>query len=324
MDMESITLPGGLGIYDGNGEAEVEEGEEDRRFLERMSEAGSDDCPPSLTIYFQDLGRHGEILSRELEDELLKKVAAGDLKARKDLVRSNLRLVVKIARSYASDPKDLADLIRAGNIGLCYARDRFDPDKGFRFSTYSIWWARREMLRYLYNNTGLIKVPPSMLEEAKKIRDYTEDYLAQNGCMPSDEDIMERLSLKRERLILDRQCDYTYMSMYSSPSITGRVDEEDRNEFADLMVDDDLIEPGLSLFVRGRNRLLNELVGRLSEREQYIIKGFYGLDGQEERSLASMGRSLGLSKERVRKIRNAALEKLRDMGGERLEEFAIS
>ena len=257
----------------------------------------------ATNMYLKEIG-HISLLNAKQEVELAKKALAGDLKSRNQMIEANLRLVVKIARSYIERGLAFLDLIEEGNIGLMHALEKFDPDKGFRFSTYATWWIKQYIERAIMNQSRTIRLPVHVIKQLNIcLRKYNELKTKQGGKVnPEDiaksldkpiEEVRWLLGLKNDSISLDLQ-------MYddSEGSLVDSVESDAPNPI-DFMGEDSL------------KFLLEKWLKHLSQLEKDVIIRRYGLLGQDAATLEVVGQTLGLTRERIRQIQMRALAQLK-------------
>jgi len=256
-----------------------------------------------LERYLQEIGRV-PLLSEEEEQELARRLRAGDEEAKERFIRANLRLVVSIARRYSGYGLPLLDLIQEGNVGLLRAVERFDPEKGYKFSTYATWWIRQAIARALAEQGRTIRLPEHVIELIQKINEAEEGFLKEQGRRPTLEELAVLLDLPLEKV---RQAKEAAAYPLSLEAPLGEREET----LGDLLGEEGPSPPEEI----AKELLLSELeesLKELPERERQILELRYGLEGQEPRTLEEIGRILGISRERVRQLEEQALERLRD------------
>lgn len=247
------------------------------------------------------------LLTREQENELAVLIKQGDQEAIDRMVKSNLRLVVKIARNYAGLGVSLMDLIAEGNTGLMKAVERFDPDKGGKMSTYGAWWIKQAIKRALTNQSKTIRLPSHMLEKLTRIRKFSHAYHEENGFEPDNREIAEFMGVKPGQI-----AHWKAMS-YNPSSLDAPIGDEDGGSFSDLLSDTksrngfDILD---DLQVREN---VTGLLSHLDDRELKILNYRYGLDGNEPETLETVGERFQITRERVRQIQKSALEKLKGL-----------
>ena len=259
----------------------------------------------SVRLYLREIGKI-PLLSADEELILANKVVAGEPGAKDQMAEANMRLVVSIAKRYVGRGLDLLDLIQEGNTGLLRAVEKFDPDKGFKFSTYATWWIRQAITRAIADQARTIRIPVHMVETINKLL-RTQRRLTQDlNREPTHEEIAKEMELEVEKVehIMKIKQDI------SSLDASVRDDEED-SVLGDFIVDEDTITPEES----GTGSLLKEhvkgLLGTLTEREQKILKLRFGLEDGKSHTLEEVGQEFMVTRERIRQIEAKALAKLR-------------
>lgn len=273
--------------------------EEGRVYLE------DDVADDSVRLYLREIGKI-PLLSAEEELELAHRVVAGDKVAKDKMAEANMRLVVSIAKRYVGRGLDLLDLIQEGNTGLLRAVEKFDPDKGFKFSTYATWWIRQAITRAIADQARTIRIPVHMVETINKLLRTQRRLTQELNREPTNEEIAEAMEIdvdKVEHIMKIKQD-------ISSLDASIRDDDED-SVLADFIEDEDTISPEES----ATNQLLKEQVkgvlSALSEREQKIIKLRFGLEDGKQHTLEEVGQEFSVTRERIRQIEAKALAKLR-------------
>ncbi len=300
------------------GEWEEGEGEGDRaeEGSAPPAEGGSGGREDPIQTYLREIGRI-PLLTAEEEKELARRARAGDEEAKAKLAAANLRLVVSIAKRYTGLGLPLLDLIQEGNVGLMRAVEKFDPERGYKFSTYATWWIRQAITRALTQTARSIRLPESLLQRLRKIQEAESEWLQEYGELPTDEELAEVLGMPVEQIQEARQApQYT-------PSLDQPLDEEeDGDELEQLIGNGSLPSPLRTALKELRREELLKALESLSERERKVLSLRYGLEDDQPRTLEETGRILGISRERVRQIQNEALEKLRQPKiRKRLEKF---
>ncbi|MEU3372368.1 sigma-70 family RNA polymerase sigma factor [Streptomyces sp. NPDC006660] len=226
----------------------------------------------------------------------------------KDLfIRSNLRLVVAVARRYPRAGLPLLDLIQEGNAGLVRAVEKFDYAKGFKFSTYATWWIRQAITRSIADQSRTIRLPVHLVEELGRIRRIQREFNRENGRDPEHTEIAAELGSTPERVgdVLDWARDPVSLNM--------PVDDQGETQFGDLLEDTSAVSPEQSVLTLLRSEELDDLIGKLDQRTASIIKMRYGIDDGRERTLTEVGKEHGLTRERIRQIEKHALLELKKM-----------
>ncbi|MFJ1568133.1 sigma-70 family RNA polymerase sigma factor [Streptomyces erythrochromogenes] len=247
--------------------------------------------------------RDGDELSREE----LEALAAEGERAKEVFIRSNLRLVVAVARRYPRSGLPLLDLIQEGNAGLVRAVEKFDYTKGFKFSTYATWWIRQAITRSIADQSRTIRLPVHLVEELGRIRRIQREFNRENGRDPEHAEIAAELDSTEKRVgdVLDWARDPVSLNM--------SVDDEGDTQFGDLLEDTSAISPEQSVLSLLRSEELEDLLGKLDQRTASIIKMRYGIDDGRERTLTEVGKQHGLTRERIRQIEKHALLELKRM-----------
>lgn len=262
-----------------------------------------------MQMYLKEIGMN-KLLSKEEEIELAKRIENGDQRAKDIMIKSNLRLVVSVAKKYASHVSGLTllDLVQEGNIGLLKAVEKYEYSKGYKFSTYAIWWIRQAITRAIGDKSRTIRIPIHMKEMMNKIRRVSSRFCAEHGREPEIEEIAEQMgtSIKKIREIEE---------YFGEPiSLDEPICEGDDSSYLiDFISDSNTVDPIESA---GSNMLklqLEDLLSELNNREQRILRLRFGLDDGEEKTLAQVGEEFGVTRERIRQIEARAIKRLRNL-----------
>ena len=271
-----------------------------------QKERGSYDGDTAIKLYLREIGQV-KLLTPQEEIELAARIKKGDKKAREQMIKANLRLVVKIAHDYEGLGLPLLDLINEGNIGLMKAVERFDPAKGGKLSTYGSWWIKQSIKRALANQSKTIRLPVHLVDKISKMRRTAMRLQEVFGREPTDEELGEELGISASRVAQLRT------AAIRPASLDAPIGDDDSNNFAEVVQDENADTPYEHLEEKTVTRMLQEMVKTLDEREATILRYRFGLDGGPEKTLEEVGQKFGVTRERVRQIQNIALAKLRKM-----------
>ncbi|MGO9204173.1 MAG: RNA polymerase sigma factor RpoD/SigA [Limisphaerales bacterium] len=259
-----------------------------------------------MKLYLREIGQV-KLLTPQEEVELAARIKKGDKRAREQMIKANLRLVVKIARDYEGIGLPLLDLISEGNIGLMKAVERFDPAKGGKLSTYGSWWIKQSIKRALANQSKTIRLPVHLVDKISKMRRAALRLQEELGREPTDEELGDELRISASRVAQMR------MAAIRPASLDAPIGDDDSNNFAEVVQDESADTPYEQLEEKTVTRMLREMVKTLDPREATILRARFGLDGGPQRTLEEVGQKFGVTRERVRQIQNIALKKLRKM-----------
>ncbi len=267
----------------------------------------------SIKVYMHDIGGL-PLIDQEEEFDLAAAIAAGSEDARAKLILSNVRLVVKIAHDFKGLGLPILDLVSEGNIGLMRAVEKFDPNKGAKFSSYAAWWIKQAMRRALANQSRTVRVPVQSAGKINKIRQAREALREKLQREPADSEIAEVLHLTERTVSSLRRADLHGFSL-NDPIQAG-----ENGQFEDIIPDKTTLSPD-KLFLRRENiAQILSILDTLDEREQAVLKMRFGLDGNKPRTLEEVSKKVGRTRERVRQIQNSALAKLKDILNRELDD----
>ena len=293
----------------------INDNSEDPSFHDTDENLNVDDLESSLStdgiaiddpvkIYLKEIGRV-PLLSMEEEKQLAERMAQGDSSAKKRLCEANLRLVVSIAKKYVGRGMQFLDLIQEGNLGLLKAVEKFDYNKGFKFSTYATWWIRQAITRAIADQARTIRIPVHMVETITKVKKASSQLLHETGHDPTTEEIAERLEMPVERI-------QEIIRIAQDPvSLETPIGEEEDSHLGDFIQDDDAPAPADAASLMLLKEQLNEVLSTLSDREARVLRLRFGLEDGRARTLEEVGKEFDVTRERIRQIEAKALRKLR-------------
>lgn len=235
-----------------------------------------------INVYLKDVRKYADVISKEKENELTEKLLNGDENARNELINANLRFVISIAKTYQNNGIPLPDLIAEGNLGLLKAIEKFDRTKGYRFISYAVWWIKQSIIESINEHSRNIRIPVNQINEYLKTKKENQD---------SDEETLE---------------------MFPTTKSIFDVINEDGDELLDVLEDDNTLRPdyGVDNINNNLKGELEKLLSKLDDKERDIIKMYYGIDG-DPMTLEAIGDEFGLTKERIRQIKQKGINKIR-------------
>ncbi|HSX16697.1 MAG TPA: RNA polymerase sigma factor RpoD [Patescibacteria group bacterium] len=280
----------------------AEEGEEviaeDQHYLDDIAD-------DSVRLYLREIGKI-PLLSAEEELALAKRVVAGDKDAKDKMAEANMRLVVSIAKRYVGRGLDLLDLIQEGNTGLLRAVEKFDPEKGFKFSTYATWWIRQAITRAIADQARTIRIPVHMVETINKLLRTQRRLTQELNREPSNEEIAAAMEIEVDKV------EHIMKIKQDISSLDASIrDDEEESVLADFIEDEDTISPEESATNQLLKEQVKDMLAALTEREQKIIKLRFGLEDGKQHTLEEVGQEFSVTRERIRQIEAKALAKLR-------------
>ncbi len=264
--------------------------------------------------YLSAIGEY-PLLSYDQEVALGKRIQQGDKKAKDELINANLRLVVSIAKRYRGRGLALMDLIQEGNIGLERAAEKYNPDMGFKFSTYATWWIKQAMTRAIADSGRTIRIPVHMFENINKAKKVQRDLAQKLSREPTEKELATALGVSEEKVrkLLDLSLEPT--------SLETPVGDEEDSSLGDFISDDNTISPTQFTDNEALKDEMDEALKRLDPREEQVIRMRFGLDGQNPQTLEEVGKEFNVTRERIRQIEAKALRKLRRFAKGQLHDF---
>jgi len=280
------------------------DGDEDLLSQDQYFDDASDD---SVRLYLREIGKI-PLLTAEEEFNLAQRVVKGDKKAKDKMAEANMRLVVSIAKRYSGRGLDFLDLIQEGNTGLLRAVEKFDPDKGFKFSTYATWWIRQAITRAIADQARTIRIPVHMVETINKLLRTQRRMTQELNREPTIEELAKELEMEPEKVeyVMKIKQDIT-----SLDAGVGRDNDEEDSQLKDFIEDEDGVTPEESAASQLLKEQVQSILSTLSDREQKIIKMRFGLENGKSHTLEEVGQEFAVTRERIRQIEAKALAKLR-------------
>ena len=264
----------------------------------------------SLEKYLQEIGKE-ELLSTDEEVELAQRIRKGDRKALERLTKANLRFVVSVAKQYQNQGMSLPDLINEGNLGLIKAAEKFDETRGFKFISYAVWWIRQSILQAIAEQSRIVRVPLNQVGSVNKINRMLNKFEQENERRPSSVEISEQTDIPQEKV------DEAIMVNSRHVSVDAPFVDGEDNSLLDVLVNDDAPMADRQLVMESLRSEIATVLKTLNERERNVITAFYGI-GQPEMTLEEIGNKFGLTRERVRQIKEKAIRRLRNSTNNKL------
>ena len=283
---------------------EEELSDEDLEITVDNVDAFADD---SVRLYLREIGKI-PLLSNDEEAELAKEIVKGSRKAKEKMVEANMRLVVSIAKRYSGRGLDFLDLIQEGNTGLLCAVEKFDPEKGFKFSTYATWWIRQAITRAIADQARTIRIPVHMVETINKVLRTTRKLTTELNREPTIEEIAKELDMDVDKVEYVMRIKQDIASLDAS---VGRDGDDEDSVLGDFVEDEERASPEDSAANQILKEQLASIISTLSDREQKIIKMRFGIGGERPHTLEEVGYEFSVTRERIRQIEAKALSKLR-------------
>ena len=258
----------------------------------------------ALDKYLQEIGRE-DMISIEEEVELAQRIRKGDRRALERLTKANLRFVVSVAKQYQNQGLSLPDLINEGNVGLIKAAEKFDETRGFKFISYAVWWIRQSILQAIAEQSRIVRLPLNQVGSFNKINRMLSKFEQEHERRPSIEEISEEIDIPEEKV------DEAMSVSTRHVSVDAPFAEGDDNSLLDIMVNNDSPMADRQLVVESLRAEISLALKTLSERERNIVEAFFGIN-QSEMTLEEIGNKYGLTRERVRQIKEKAIRRLRE------------
>lgn len=314
-DLDDVDIPDNLSeeelasADDDYDDIDLEDNEESQINVNNLENFENSDVKvnDSVKLYLKEIGRV-PLLKPQEEQELAKRIVAGDKAAKDKLITANLRLVVSIAKHYIGRGMQFLDLIEEGNLGLMKAVDKFDYTKGFKFSTYATWWIRQAITRAIADQARTIRIPVHMVETINKITKAQRQLTQELGRDPTEEEISEKLA--DPTLTPDRIRTITGLAL-EPVSLESPIGEEDDSHLGDFVEDKDSVSPTDYTTQSLIRDALYNVMNDLTDREERVLRLRYGLDDNRPRTLEEVGKEFGVTRERIRQIEAKAIRKLR-------------
>ncbi len=264
----------------------------------------------SLEKYLQEIGRE-DLLTAEEEVELAQRIKKGDREALEKLTKANLRFVVSVAKQYQNQGLSLPDLINEGNLGLIKAAEKFDETRGFKFISYAVWWIRQSIHQAIAEQSRIVRLPQNQVGSVSKINRALNKFEQENERRPNVSEIAEKTDLSEDKVEVALKSNTRHVS------VDAPFSDSDDNSLLDVLVNDDAPMADRSLVIESLRNEIAAALNILNDREQKIIKSFYGI-GCQEMTLEEIGHATGLTRERVRQIKEKAIRKLRNSTSNKL------
>ena len=314
-DVVGVDVDGGAGDDEGPSEAEYKQVEEENVDLDAVDLLEGIGTEDPVRMYLKEIGTV-PLLSAEEEYRLAVRKSQGDEVAKQRLIEANLRLVVSIAKRYTGRGMSFLDLVQEGNLGLIKGVEKFDPEKGFKLSTYATWWIRQSVTRALADQARTIRVPVHMVETINKMSKMQRKLTLELGYEPSIKELADHLDMSEEKV-------QEIMQIAREPaSLETPIGEEDDSNLGDFVADSNVVSPEGNVESVMLREHIDTLLGDLKERERQVIVLRFGLEDGHPRTLEEVGKEFNVTRERIRQIEAKALRKLRNpVRSKRIRDF---
>ena len=314
-DVVGVDVDGGAGDDEGPSEAEYKQVEEENVDLDAVDLLEGIGTEDPVRMYLKEIGTV-PLLSAEEEYRLAVRKSQGDEVAKQRLIEANLRLVVSIAKRYTGRGMSFLDLVQEGNLGLIKGVEKFDPEKGFKLSTYATWWIRQSVTRALADQARTIRVPVHMVETINKMSKMQRKLTLELGYEPSVKELADHLDMSEEKV-------QEIMQIAREPaSLETPIGEEDDSNLGDFVADSNVVSPEGNVESVMLREHIDTLLGDLKERERQVIVLRFGLEDGHPRTLEEVGKEFNVTRERIRQIEAKALRKLRNpVRSKRIRDF---
>lgn len=279
----------------------------------KITQSITDRKDASLGIYFKDVSKLS-LISQDEEIKLAKRIQNGDKEAENELVKANLRFVISVAKSYQGKGLDLVDLIQEGSCGLIESARRYNPDKGYRFISYAVWWIRQAIMRAISEQCRTVRVPMSQIVNMSKISKMSEEFEQKNGRPPSMEEIEEETNLDRKKINM------SLASTYRSVSLESPFKDEDVSCLLDVLPNNNSELADTSTLKSDLVIEIERILSKLSYREQDVLRMSFGI-GVQVMSNDEIANRFGIGGERVRQIQHSAINRIRNKYKNELSEL---
>lgn len=269
----------------------------------KITQSITDRKDESLSLYFKDVSKLSMITPEE-EIKLAKKIQNGDINAENQLVKANLRFVISVAKQYQNKGLDLVDLIQEGNLGLIKSARLYDPNKGYKFISYAVWWIRQSIMKAISDQCRTVRVPMNHITNMSKINKISEKFEQENGRVPSKEELENLTELDSKRI------DLSYTSTYRSISLETPLRDDDANCLLDIIPNENAVNTDCNLIKNDLQREVDRIITKLPSRESDIIRMYFGIEVQKL-SNEEIADRFGIGIERVRQLVHSGIDKLK-------------